>query len=258
MQFFVGVLIGLFGGFCWSIGRSFKMVDQNQRRWTARYAPSVVSYIGWALICYGGLAIGGFSSVVTPISIAAFALLSFPLQIWGFRFATGMPYADWAAQNPEKAKSFQSKRPKVSQSESINLKEFRKGIQGRKYADLIRHHIGRQTTQQLHDGSLDTISFLPPTAQPLVENLIYASDHRALDAQFWKSDCATVFDGIIEDARNLLIEAQAPTDDETLFNMFQVVTLYFAHAASYQPRLRELMGIEMTNPGRQFASQSHP
>ena len=41
----------------------------------------------------------------------------------------------------------------------------------------------------------------------------------------------------------LLNAAGVTPDDETLFNIFQVVTLNFAATASEQPTLRKFMGI---------------
>ena len=50
-----------------------------------------------------------------------------------------------------------------------------------------------------------------------------------------------VFSEIIEDARSLLLSINAPTDDETLFNMFQVVILSYAYSASDQPAMRKFI-----------------
>jgi hypothetical protein len=241
MRYLIGIALGLLGGFVWSVGRSLKMVAPAKGQRRGCLPPSVITYIGWALICYGGLAIGGMYSA--PACIVLFSLLSFVWQIWGFRVATGMSYEDWSARHPELAASFRSRKKVVSKPAPINLNEFRTGIQGQPYAELIRHHIRRQTTQHLHDGGLDTIGFLPSIVRPLVGSFIDAWNLRIYDREFWRTDCATVLDAIVEDARNRLIAAQAPTDDETLFNMFQIVTLNFAWSASDQPKFRKFIGI---------------
>ena len=49
---------------------------------------------------------------------------------------------------------------------------------------------------------------------------------------------------IIKDAAEVLLQVGARPDDETLFNIFQLVTLNFALAASLQPKMRKFAGIK--------------
>lgn len=66
---------------------------------------------------------------------------------------------------------------------------------------------------------------------------------RVYDRAFWDADCAPVFDEIVEDARTVLRTRGLPADDETLSDLFQIVTLNDAYSASDQRKIREFMRI---------------
>ncbi|MGH2350371.1 MAG: hypothetical protein ACRDI2_10490 [Chloroflexota bacterium] len=134
-----------------------------------------------------------------------------------------------------------------SQSSSVprpvDLQQLRMGFAGRRFAELIQHHIRRQSTQQIAAGSIGTTDLLPTAAHALAEAFIDRLNARIYDGQFWRTDCAIVFDAMIVDGREVLTAAAVPTDDETLFHMFQLVTMSYALAAAEQPQMRKLMGI---------------
>ncbi|MBT9149783.1 MAG: hypothetical protein AAGB97_00100 [Dehalococcoidia bacterium] len=66
---------------------------------------------------------------------------------------------------------------------------------------------------------------LPEKAKPLVEPFIDRWNARAYEKDFWQMDTAIVFDEIIGDARSVLSESGIAFDDETLFNMFNIIVL---------------------------------
>jgi hypothetical protein len=67
---------------------------------------------------------------------------------------------------------------------------------------------------------------------------------RAYDRALWQTDTASVFDEITEDAKNVLSEIGLHTDDEMLFNMFNIIVLSYAYSAYDQPKMREFMGAK--------------
>ena len=229
-------------------GRSLHMIPPQQRPSWGKW-PSVFSYAGFMLIGYGAISLGIESYLYAVLFIGGWLLVSFPLQILAFRIVTGLFYEEWVVFNPELAEQYKS--PRLSKNEpsqsgkqrDIDLEELRTQFRGRPYALLIQHHIRRQDTQQLQFGSLGTIEFLPPMARHLAEDFIDRWNLRAYDHELWQTDCSTVFDEILADAREILEATGAPTDDKTLFNMFQIVTLSYAYSASDQPKMRKFIGI---------------
>jgi hypothetical protein len=85
---------------------------------------------------------------------------------------------------------------------------------------------------------------LPEEARGLVEGFIDRWNLRAHDRAFWQTDTALVFDEITEEAKNVLSRIGLHTDDEMLFNMFNIIVLSYAYSACDQPKMREFMGVK--------------
>jgi hypothetical protein len=128
--------------------------------------------------------------------------------------------------------------------QQIDLYRLREGYRGTRYADLIQHHLERQTPQQRAAAIRGTIQMLPLRIQPSIEGFIDRWNAKAYDQSFWESDTAAVFDEISADARELLARSALIADDETVFNVFNIITLSYASSAAGQPKMRAFMGIE--------------
>jgi len=128
--------------------------------------------------------------------------------------------------------------------EPINLDELRAGMRGRPYNTLIREHLKHQKARQFNMAIEGTKELLPPGIRDGLEDFCDHYNSMAYEADFWRQDCAEVFDLIIEGARDIMQKAGITQDDETLFNIFQLVTMNFALAVSVQPGLRTVAGIE--------------
>jgi hypothetical protein len=125
----------------------------------------------------------------------------------------------------------------------INLSELRAGAKGRPFFQLIEHHLNSQSQDQRIQGINGTIAMLPEEAKGLIEGFIDRWNLRGYDQAFWQMDTASVFDEITEDAKTVLSEKGLYTDDEMLFNIFNIIVLSYAYSAYDQPKMRELMGI---------------
>ncbi len=127
---------------------------------------------------------------------------------------------------------------------TVDLDQLRAQYSGSRYAQLVERHLYRQTPAQRMAGVAGTVRLLPAPIQPLVEGFIDRWNERAYDAAFWSRDTAAVFDEIIADGRRLLASASVDQDDETLFNLFNIITLSFAYSAHDQPKMRKFMGLK--------------
>jgi hypothetical protein len=127
---------------------------------------------------------------------------------------------------------------------TVNLAELRAGYEGKPFSQLIEHHLNRQSQDQRIQGINGTIAMLPEEARGLVEGFIDRWNLRAYDRAFWKTDTASVFDDITEDAKNVLSDIRSAVDDDTLFNMFNIVALSYAYSAYDQPKMREFMKVK--------------
>lgn len=132
-------------------------------------------------------------------------------------------------------------RPTMQQ---INLQQMRADYRGKSYADLVRYHLVRQTQQQRLAAIQGTVALLPESVQPAVWDFVDTWDARASDANFWHGDSATVLDAITADARRLLTGMNVNADDDTLFDLFNLVTMHYACAAGENTALRQSVDVD--------------
>lgn len=125
----------------------------------------------------------------------------------------------------------------------IDLRELEAQFRGTRFSELVKHHLGRQTQRERIDGLQETIALLPDAARGIAEGFIDRWNVRAYDQGFWQQDTANVFDEIVADARSTLRPLGLETDDEVVFNLFNIVVLNYAYSAYDQPKMRKFMGI---------------
>ena len=125
----------------------------------------------------------------------------------------------------------------------IELGKVRQGFRGSPFCELVEHHLCSQKEDARIRGIRGTVEMLPGGAKSLVEPFVDRWKIRAYEKDFWQMDAAAVFDEIIEDARSILYKSGISFDDETLFNMFNIIVLSYAGSAYGQPKMRKLFGI---------------
>jgi len=125
----------------------------------------------------------------------------------------------------------------------VNLAELRAQFKGKRFCELVSHHLRRLSQAQRTQGVQGTVALLPEAARGLAEQFIDRWNTRVYDRDFWQRDTADVFEEIIEDARGVLRPLGLATDDEAAFNLFNIVVVGYAYSAYDQPKMREFMGI---------------
>jgi len=138
-------------------------------------------------------------------------------------------------------------RQAIAEARPINIDQLRAGFRGRTYAELVSHHLRKQSPSERRLGITGTVLLIPDEMKVATEAFIDRWNERSRDRAFWQPDCADVFDEIVADARTTAQTAGVTADDELAFNLFNLVTLNFADCASDQPALREF--AEIRAPG---------
>ncbi len=123
----------------------------------------------------------------------------------------------------------------------LNLQEFETGLKGKPFYKLVQHHLRRQRQDDRIRAKQETIELLPSEVQPAIGQFMEGWNARMRDRDFWHTDAASVFSGITRDAKGFLNDLGASSDDETLFNIFNLVVLQFAAAAYDQSEVKELI-----------------
>jgi len=127
---------------------------------------------------------------------------------------------------------------------TVDMEEFKEQVRGKPYNSLIQYHLKRQSSRELENGIKGTIAMLPTEMLSAVEMIIDFWNLRAKDAVFFRRDCADVFEEIIWETELMFSKRGIQYDEESLFNVFQIITLNFASMASTQPKLRKFAGIK--------------
>jgi hypothetical protein len=131
-----------------------------------------------------------------------------------------------------------------SKMEKSDLEVLRVSFKGKPLYKLVEHHLKRQSQTERIQGIQGTIAILPQQAQSIAEDFIDRWNPHAYDQSFWQKDAASIFEEIVDDARTVFSEAGVPFDDETLFNMFNIIMVSYAYSAYDQPKIREFLGIK--------------
>ncbi len=129
--------------------------------------------------------------------------------------------------------------------EKLSVEQLRSQFKGKPFYRLVEYYLKKEKrTEELKKEVLTTMELLPPSVRHLSVAFIDRWNQCSYDREFWQKHASKVFSEIVEDARSALSWVDAPTDDETLYTMFQMVVLTYAYSASDQPNMREFIGIQ--------------
>jgi hypothetical protein len=105
-------------------------------------------------------------------------------------------------------------------------------FEGRKFGELVLHHVKNQDPQTVIKALLGTVEKLPNTARLGVESWIDEIAPLGKDAGFWQKDCGEALREICGRARHKLTGCGvAPITDDDVMWMFQIIILNFAYGA---------------------------
>jgi hypothetical protein len=118
----------------------------------------------------------------------------------------------------------------------MNLDILGQQFKGRKFGELVLHHVDAQDYQTVVKAMLSTIEKLPKGVTPEVEAWIDEIAPLGASSTFWRRDCGEAFLEIRGQARQKLARCgvASPTDDDLLW-MFQIIVLNFAYGAFKHP-----------------------
>ena len=122
-----------------------------------------------------------------------------------------------------------------------NIKEMAAQFQGRKFGELVLHHIKQQPFDQLVAAMKGTIEGLRPEIQPAVMGLIDNANPLAIKQEFWSDNCGKVLMFITSMTQKELQEQGLTTINDELFDIFNIIVMNFAYSAHQDPRLEKFI-----------------
>jgi len=118
----------------------------------------------------------------------------------------------------------------------VDLAALQAQFRGRRFGELILHHLKHTDFQATVVTLLALPQELPQDARPLVESWIDEMSVPSRSEQFWQRDCGDVFASIIAVAAAKLRVAGIEPSSDDLFNMFQIIVFNFVYATHRFPQ----------------------
>ena len=117
----------------------------------------------------------------------------------------------------------------------VSVDDLVQGLRGKRFGELVLHHVKRKSLSHVIDALMQTIFLLPKQLQGSSEEWIDINNQYGRDEAFWQSDCGEVCLSIIERAKHFSTKFGVRVDNNTLFNLFQIIVLTFAYTAHREP-----------------------
>jgi hypothetical protein len=124
----------------------------------------------------------------------------------------------------------------------MNLASLQNQFQGRKFGELILHHLYSQSQSDIIAALQGTIQLLPDLFQEReMEKMIDDFNSNIYEKSFWQTDCSYEFSHIIEVAKDRFSRVGLSPNEDDLFNVFNVIVLNFAYGASIQNEMKKFI-----------------
>ena len=109
-------------------------------------------------------------------------------------------------------------------------------MRGRRFGELVLHHIKKQSDSQIVAALSHTVSFLPAPLQTASADWIDINNPDGINSSFWQMDCGDAVLLITKRAAEFASELGVRPDDDMLLNLFQIIVLNFAYTANSEPK----------------------
>jgi hypothetical protein len=125
--------------------------------------------------------------------------------------------------------------------DSIDQLKFQ--FQGRKYKDLLQAHIREMSLIKLEMAILGSIAAFNSEEKEIAKTTIEEYLQIGKNKEFWNKGCDIILSEVCSKFRRLLPQNAYEPEGKVQFNMFQLLTMYFASMALQSKSLRKHIGI---------------
>jgi len=112
------------------------------------------------------------------------------------------------------------------------IAELAQQFSGRAFGELVLEHCKKSSNTQLAAALLGSIQDLTEQSKKSVDQQMKSMNESALSGDFWRKDCGQVLLEVTAKARQHMLANEHRASDEELFNVFQTISMSFAHTCS--------------------------
>jgi hypothetical protein len=124
-----------------------------------------------------------------------------------------------------------------------SIDQLKLQFQGRKYKDLLQAHIKKMGLVELEMAILGSIAAFNSEEKEIAKTTIEEYLQIGKNKEFWHKGCDAILLEVCTKFRRLLSQNNYEPEDKVQFNMFQLLTMFFASMALQSKALRKHMGI---------------
>lgn len=124
----------------------------------------------------------------------------------------------------------------------MKLETLKDQFQGRKFGELILHHLKSQSHSEIVKALQGTFNLLPDFfLKSDMEKLMDDLNSNVFEKSFWQTDCADQFSYIIEIAKDRFSRNGLTPSEDDLFNVFNIIVLNLTYGASSQSEMKKFI-----------------
>lgn len=123
----------------------------------------------------------------------------------------------------------------------VSIDQLSEQFKGRKFGELVLHHIDQQPFKHIVAAMQGTIEGLPLQVRIEMERLLDSANPLAMKKEFWADDCGRVLMFIASMIEKELQETGVMPSEENLFDVFNIIVLNFAYSAHKDPRMKKFI-----------------
>ena len=135
----------------------------------------------------------------------------------------------------------------VNEISDVSIDKLAEQFEGRKFGELVLHHIDKHSSQQLIAAIQGTVEALPAQVRGEIEGLIDNANPLAMRKEFWDDDCGKIFRFITSMAEKELREKGVWLSEENLFDVFNIMVMSYAYSSHKDPRMKKFIQKSIGN-----------
>ena len=129
----------------------------------------------------------------------------------------------------------------------VSVDQLAKQFEGRKFGELVLHHIDKQSFKQIVLAIQGTIKSLPVQLRNEIEGLIDSANPMAFEKEFWSDDCGKILRFITSMVEKQLQEKEVKFSEENVFDVFNIIVLNYAYSAHKDLRMKKFIKSSIGN-----------
>jgi hypothetical protein len=130
---------------------------------------------------------------------------------------------------------------KENEMTGVTIDQLAEQFEGRKFGDLVLHHMNEQPFEQIVVAMQGTMEGLPAQVRNEIEGLIDNANPLAFKKEFWADDCGKILRFITSMVEKELQEKEVQPSEDNLFDVFNIIVMNFAYSAYKDQRMKKFI-----------------